>query len=177
MWIFIVFLAILTALSSGIYNGVALAVKFTLIILCVSYITNTTSETQLRGAIYNLLSPLKTLHVPVDDISFGIALVLHFIPRVTNEWQKLSDARLSRGIFLKELPIKSRIKILTETLATLVLNSTKNAEATAICADSRCFGLGNFTPRKKERITARDLLVLFPIIIFCIFLGLLEFFH
>ncbi len=177
MWIFIVFLAVITTLTSGLYSGIILTLRMALITASVSVSTNTMHETELQRGILTLLSPLKKLHIPVGDIAFIIALVLRFIPRITEEWQKLSYARITRGVTLRDLPIKERIKILTEALGTLVLNSIKNAENTAVCADARCFGLGNYTPRKKETLTAKDLVVFFLFIIFCIFLGLLEFLH
>lgn len=177
MWVFIMFLGILTMLTSGIADGLILMLRIVLITLSVSVLINTTTEAELQKGILTLLSPLKKLHIPTGDIAFVITLVLRFIPRITDEWQKLSHARMARGIVIKELPAKERIKILTDALGTLVLNSMKSAEATAVSADSRCFGLGSYTPRKKDVFSWRDFVVFFFFIIFCIFLGLLEFLH
>lgn len=177
IWAFIVFLAIITMLTSGISKGLMLAVKITLITASVSILINTTREAELQKGIITLLSPLKKIHIPVGDIAFVITLVLRFIPRITDEWQKLSLAREARGIILRELSLKNRIKVFLEALGTLVLNSMKNAEATAISADSRCFGMGDFIPRAKENFSGKDIAVFIMFIIFCIFLGLLEFLH
>ncbi len=177
IWAFVVFLTIITMLASGISKGLILAVKITLITASVSVLINTTREAELQKGIITLLSPLKKIRIPVGDIAFVITLVLRFIPRITDEWHNLSLAREARGIILRELSLKNRIKVFLEALGTLILNSMKNAEATAISADARCFGLGNFIPRTKEGFSGKDITVFILFIIFCIFLGLLEFLH
>lgn len=177
MWFFIIVLTAITAVTSlEIYSGV-LILKLILVTLSVSVLTQTTSQRDLQTGIISLLKPLKFLRVPTEDIAFVITLTICFIPRITEEWQKLIYARQARGIMLSNLTPKNRIKVTFLTLEKLLINSLKIAEKTAISADSRCYGLGNFTPRHGKGFTGNDYGVLVLFLIFCIFLVLLEFLH
>ncbi len=177
LWVFIIVLAIITALTQGgMYSGV-LVIRFVIITLGISVLTETTTQLELQKGIISLLKPLKIFRVPTEDIAFVIALTLCFIPRITEEWQKLVLARKSRGVVLRALSLKNRIKVTFLTLEKLLVNSVKIAEKTAISADSRCYGLGKFTPRHETLFTRNDYGVLVLFLIFCNFLVLLEFLH
>ncbi len=177
LWFFIIVFAIITAVTSGgTYGGILIA-RFALITLGVSVLTETTSQTELQNAVISLLKPLKLLRVPTEDIAFVISLTLCFIPRITKEWQTLVYARQTRGIITRELTFKNQIKMTFLTFEKLIVNTLKIAEKTAISADSRCYGLGKFTPRNKDSFSRNDYGILVLFLIFCNFLILLEFLH
>ncbi len=177
MWFFIIVLTIITALTSHEIYSEILILKLILVTFSVSVLTQTTSQRDLQTGIISLLKPLKMLRVPTEDIAFVITLTICFIPRITEEWQKLIYARQARGIMLQNLTLTNRIKVTFLTLEKLLVNSLKIAEKTAVSTDSRCYGLGNFTPRYKEGFKGNDYGVLVLFLIFCIFLVLLEFLH
>lgn len=177
LWFFVVVFAVIGAISPDTLYGKLFFVRFILIALAVSVLTQTTTQTDFQKSIITLLKPLKILHIPIEDIAFVIALTLYFIPRITEEWQKLVIARKSRGIIMRELSFNNRIKVMFLNLEKLIINSVKIAESTAISADSRCYGLGKFTPRNEENFTKNDCGILVLFLIFCNFLVLLEFLH
>lgn len=177
LWLFLIVLSIVTAITSDVIVALTLTVRIALITITASVLLETTKESELERGIGALISPLALFHVPIRDIAFVITLTLRFIPRITEEWGKLKMAQEARGVIISELPIKNRFKITFQCVGTLLINSTKRAEETAMALDARGYGLGDFTPRKKEKLKRLDYIVLILFAIFCIFLGLLEFLH
>lgn len=177
LWAVLTVLFIVTAVTSGLTPAFLIMSKIVLITVSTSVLLATTTETEIEKGICSLLTPLSFFHVPVRDIAFVITLTLRYIPHITEEWDKLKIAREARGIIPNTLSMKNRFKITFQSIGTLLVNSAKNAEQTAMAMDSRCYGLGEFVPRKKDKLKKFDYIALTLFASFCIFLVLLEFLH
>lgn len=169
LWLFMLFLAATTAIFSGISQSGIMTARLILAAITVAILTQTTDEAELFRGIYAL--------IPIRDIAFIISLTLRFIPDIKRQWDMIVLAQEARGAVISEMSVKRRLLSRLAGVSLLISSMAKKAELTALSMDSRGFGTGRYTPRKKSRLNTLDFIALILFIIFCIFLGLLEFLH
>lgn len=87
----------ITISEYGLINGIFIFSRFVLIVFLSTVLTLTTKPIDLTDGINKLLSPLRFIKVPVDDISIMLSISLRFIPNLLDETQKVMDAQKARG--------------------------------------------------------------------------------
>jgi energy-coupling factor transport system permease protein len=130
--------------SSGVSAGFALGLVAALRMVCLvaaSFIVCFTStSTELVDALTSLLSPLRALRVPVDDVAFVLSLAMRFIPLIFNQLDAVLVAQSARGAQLSFGPIGARIKAWGAVFVPLLVGLFRRADSMAVAMDARCYG-------------------------------------
>lgn len=137
-------------LMRGCFYGVRiLLLVWMSLVLCLS-----TTATELMQACVSLLSPLRFLRVPVDDIAMVFSIALRFIPLVVETFFAIRSAQWSRGACFDEGPITTRIKSYCAILIPLFVDMFRRADRLATAMDARCYGAPNVqrTNVRKHRL-------------------------
>ena len=71
---------IFTIYPEGIWAAVFMVLRIAMLITCTFLLTYTTSPILLTDGLEKLMGPLKTLHVPVHELSMMMSIALRFIP-------------------------------------------------------------------------------------------------
>lgn len=88
---------VLTLTRNGIHSAVRLICRISLMILCASLLSYTTTPRQLAGGMEQSLSGLRRFGFPVDDIALTVTIAFRFIPVLNEEIGVLIDAQAARG--------------------------------------------------------------------------------
>lgn len=139
----------ITISSYGLINGVFIFCRFVMIIFISTVVTLTTKPIDLTDGINALLSPLRVLKVPVDDISLMLTIALRFIPNLLDETQKVMDAQRARGTTFGEGSLVEQMKKLVPIIMPLFVSSLKRAEDMADVMEVR--GYQSAKPRTSFR--------------------------
>lgn len=83
--------------AAGLQRGIFFALRMLLLSLGSMVVCFTSTSTQLTDAFGWMLSPLRHIRVPVDDITTVFSIALRFIPLLAVEVGRVHDARLARG--------------------------------------------------------------------------------
>ena len=131
---------VFTVTMGGLEKATLLAFRLLLLILATSLLLSlTTTPLKLSDALESLGSPLKKLHVPVNEMAMTISIALRFIPTLVEETDKIMKAQSSRGAEYDTGNIFQRAKGYIAVLVPLFVSAFKRAEELAVAMDARCY--------------------------------------
>ncbi len=102
-----------------------------LAIIFSSLLTLTSSVEALAAAVASLLAPLRRFRMPVDELSWLLQLVLHFIPVLREEGAAQVEAFRSRGEDPAQGSLLQRGRLVGRMLAPLMLSLVDRADTLA----------------------------------------------
>lgn len=153
----------------GLHRGVAMALRFFILVLLTSLLSLTTSPILLTDAIEKLLSPLKIVGIPAYELALVATIALRFVPTLAQEADTIMKTQLARGASLDRGPLNVRLKALVSVLVPLFVSAFRYADDLALAMESRCYRGGEGRTRLHElKFHARDL-VAAVIGVVCIF--------
>ncbi|MFD2043146.1 energy-coupling factor transporter transmembrane component T family protein [Ornithinibacillus salinisoli] len=159
--------------TGGIIQGLAISLRFFLLILVTSLLTLTTTPIEITDAIEDMLHPLKKVKFPVHELALMMSISLRFIPTLMQETEKISRAQASRGVDFRTGPLKERIKAIVPLLVPLFVSAFKRAEELAMAMEARGYQGGEGRTKLRElKIESRDIFVyiIFACVITALFL-------
>src|SRR5699024_8431348 len=121
----------------GLIKGLAISLRFFLLILVTSLLTLTTTPIEITDAIEDMLAPLQKIKFPVHELALMMSISLRFIPTLMQEAEKISKAQASRGVDFRTGPVKERLKAIVPLLVPLFVSSFKRAEELAMAMEAR----------------------------------------
>lgn len=161
----------------GISAALLLAMRFIFFVLGTSLLTLTTPPVDITDALAKLMSPLKKMKIPTDDIAMIISITLRFIPIFADEATRIIKAQKARGSDFNTGSIASRIRTIIPVTIPLFAGVIKKAEDLSLAMDTRCYGKGLRNSRKKHKFNRNDMIFLLIMIFFCGILAIIEFFN
>lgn len=159
--------------SGGVIQGVAISIRFFLLILITSLLTLTTTPLEITDAIEDMLGSLKKIKFPVHELALMMSISLRFIPTLMQETDKISKAQASRGVDFRTGPVKERIKAVVPLLVPLFVSAFKRAEELAMAMEARGYQGGEGRSKLRQlKIRKKDILIfiLFAVIVTGLFI-------
>ena len=123
----------------GVLRGLFFAVRMVVLVAASFIVCLTTRSNELLDAFADLISPLRALKAPVDDIALMLALSVRFIPLVEREFLSIRAAQKARGAESAG-SLGRRLGIVGSAFASLFVGLFRHADALALSMDARCYG-------------------------------------
>lgn len=130
----------------GLVRGCYFALRILLLVWMSLILCLTATSAELTRAFASLLSPLRRLRVPVDDIATVFSVTLRFIPLMAQEFFAIRDVQWSRGAPLGDGPLWRRLKAHFVIFIPLFVGMFRRADRLALAMDARCYGLPGVVP-------------------------------
>ncbi|GGP15502.1 energy-coupling factor transporter transmembrane component T family protein [Oceanobacillus neutriphilus] len=147
--------------SGGVIQGLAISLRFFLLILTTSLLTLTTTPIEITDAMEEMLHPLKKIKFPVHELALMMSISLRFIPTLMQETDKISRAQAARGVDFRTGPVKDRVMAVIPLLVPLFVSAFKRAEDLAMAMEARGYQGGEGRSKLRElHIGTKDILVL-----------------
>lgn len=121
----------ITISKFGLINGLYIFCRFVMIIFISTVVTFTTKPIDLTDGINFLLTPLRKIKVPVDELSLMLSISLRFVPTLLDETQKIMDAQRARGTAFGEGSVFQQMKTLVPIFIPLFVSSLNRSEEMA----------------------------------------------
>ncbi len=149
-----------------------LAIRITTLIFTLLYSSNlyllTTAPEKIAAGIEEILSPLKRLKLPINEIILTLILALRFIPLVLEEVQNLVRSVGTRAINWEYLGFRRGLQVWLIVAGRLLENILLRAEQIAIAMEVR-----GFTSTREHqvkwhelRLKMKDIIALFLLGVF-----------
>ena len=147
--------------DDGIKFAILFASRFSLVILIGSIIVLTISQTQLTEACASIISPLKIIGLPSQEIALIMSLALRFLPTLAKEAESVALAQIARGGNIKDVSIKKRLQAITSLIVPGFASVIRHANTLGLALDSRCYVPGaKRTHLHTEKIRIKDFALL-----------------
>ena len=147
--------------DDGIKFAILFASRFSLVILIGSIIVLTISQTQLTEACASIISPLKIIGLPSQEIALITSLALRFLPTLAKEAESVALAQIARGGNIKDGSIKKRLQAITSLIVPGFASVIRHANTLGLALDSRCYVPGaKRTHLHTEKIRIKDFALL-----------------
>lgn len=162
--------------DDGIKFAILFASRFSLVILIGSIIVLTISQTRLTEACASIISPLKIVGLPSQEIALIMSLALRFLPTLAKEAESVALAQIARGGNIKDGSIKKRLQAITSLIVPGFASVIRHANTLGLALDSRCYVPGaKRTHLHTEKIHIKDfalLIITLGIVFGIIFAGI-----
>jgi energy-coupling factor transport system permease protein len=142
----------------GALTGLYFALRITLLVCVTSLLIYTSSVVSLADAVVSLLSPLRRLKLPTEDIAMMFSIALRFIPLTASEAEKLVVAQTARGARFDQGGPVRRVKAYLPVLVPLFVNLFRRADSLAQAMESRCYQGQGRTRLVSSRLGRADIL-------------------
>ena len=126
--------------QEGFELGVFSALRVVLVVWATLTVCLTASAVQFADAFRSILSPLRLVRVPVDDVAMVISIVLRFVPVVGEELLRIRAAQWARGASFGEGSPLKRVKAWIAVLVPLIAGLFRRSDNLAEAMDARCYG-------------------------------------
>lgn len=134
-----------TVSTCSVKLAVISTLRFVILFLLASWLTFTTTTTELSHGTERLLRPLTPLGVPAHELALVLTIALRFVPTLAQETERLIKAQVSRGADFgagSRLGFVKRTRHLLPLLVPLFLSSLRRAEVLTQAMEARCYGGG-----------------------------------
>ena len=159
---------IFTIYPEGIWAAVFMVLRIAMLITCTFLLTYTTSPILLTDGLEKLMGPLKTLHVPVHELSMMMSIALRFIPTLIEETDKIMSAQKA---------LLQKAKALVPLLVPLFISAFRRADELAIAMECRCYHGGEGRTRLRQlKLKGIDIAALVFAVLLCVGIGVLRHF-
>ncbi len=126
--------------QEGIYAGIRMAVRLSLLIITSSvFLTLTTTPLNVADAMESIMRPLQKIGFPAHEISMMMSIALRFVPNLMEETDKIMKAQSSRGAQYDTGGVIARAKGLVSVLVPLFVSCFRRAEELATAMEARCY--------------------------------------
>lgn len=147
--------------DDGIKFAILFASRFSLVILIGSIIVLTISQTRLTEACASIISPLKIVGLPSQEIALIMSLALRFLPTLSKEAESVALAQIARGGNIKDGSIKKRLQAITSLIVPGFASVIRHANTLGLALDSRCYVPGaKRTHLHTEKMRLKDFALL-----------------
>lgn len=147
--------------SGGAWAAVVYSLRLVVAVIAAALLLLTTTPTQLTDALDAMLAPLTRIGLPGHEIAMVFALMLRFIPTLSDEASAIVDAQTVRGGAIGEGSLFARVRAIVPVIIALIASSMRHAEGLARALDARCYeggaSRGHWHPLHMQ---ARDWLAL-----------------
>ena len=159
---------IFTIYPEGIWAAVFMVLRIAMLITCTFLLTY---------GLEKLMGPLKTLHVPVHELSMMMSIALRFIPTLIEETDKIMSAQKARGADFDTGNLLQKAKALVPLLVPLFISAFRRADELAIAMECRCYHGGEGRTRLRQlKLKGIDIAALVFAVLLCVGIGVLRHF-
>ena len=128
--------------TDGINYAILFATRFSLVIIIGAILVLTMSQTTLNESCTRLLSPLRHIGIPTQEIALIMSLALRFLPTLSAEAHSVALAQIARGSSIRDGSFKQRVHAITALIVPGFAGVIRHADTLALALDARCYTPG-----------------------------------
>lgn len=151
---------IVTVTREGIYGGVMVCWRLTIVILIGLLFVATTRTSEVKAAVEWFLDPVP--FIPAKRVSIMISLVIRFIPVILDQAKETADAQRARAVENRKNPVYRLKKLLIP----LMRRTFERADKLAMAMEARCYTENRTDPELSS--SRRDWIALFVVTGLCV---------
>jgi biotin transport system permease protein len=149
-----------TITYEGVYLGVLISWRFALLLAAASFLTMTTSPSELVSGIERILRPLKVFRLPSHDVAIMISIALRFLPTFLHEIERIREAQMARGANFRTGSLHRRIRAFRALVMPLIFTTLQRVDDLAVAMEGRGYKRGPRTYMRELSLSRNDYMTL-----------------
>ena len=150
-------LGFLKITHEGVRTAFFMALRLIYLVIGSSIMTLTTTPNELTDGLEKSLGFMKTVGIPIHEISMMMSIALRFIPILIEETDKIMKAQMARGADFESGNLIQKAKSMVPLLVPLFISAFRRATDLAMAMEARCYRGGEGrTKMKPLRYASRD---------------------
>lgn len=147
-------LGIINLSMDGILQGARILIRLFLVLVTANALTRTTPPMALMQGMHDLISPLRFVKVPVDQVAMILSVSIQFIPTLMDEADTIKKAQIARGARFESPRMIHRIMALFPLLLPVFLSAFRRADELSVAMEARGYrGEKGRTRKEKKPLT------------------------
>lgn len=128
-----------TLTREGITMTIYILARLILLVAGSSILMLTTSPGDVADGLEKSLGFLSRIHIPVHEYAMMMSIAMHFIPILSEEFERIRRAQMARGADFEEGNVLVRAKKTLPVLVPLFVSALRRANQLAMAMDARCY--------------------------------------
>jgi energy-coupling factor transporter transmembrane protein EcfT len=146
--------------QEGFFRGLLISWQFIVLAISGVILTMTTSPSDLVHGLEHLLSPLRRIRIPVQDIAVMVSMALRFVPTLLEEYDRIKTAQMARCADVETGRYDRKLKSLAALLLPLMVSAFRRADDLAEAMETRGYARGPRTTLHQLRFGQEETIAL-----------------
>ncbi len=134
----------------GIVQGLKVIFTIVPIMIFNNILTQTTKPLALTGALQSLLSPLRYVRLPADEIAMILSVAIQFIPTLLEETDTIKKAQTARGARFESRRLHERAAAMLPLIVPVFLSAFQRADELATAMEARGYRGAKYRTRRRS---------------------------
>jgi energy-coupling factor transporter transmembrane protein EcfT len=152
--------------QDGFSRGFLVSWQFLALAFSGAILTMTTSPSDLVHGLESLMSPLRHVRVPVQDIAVMVSMALRFVPTLLEEFDRIRTAQAARGGDVETGRPGRRLRALASLIIPLMVSTFRRADELTDAMEARGYARGTRTTLNRLHFGRAEAAVLIAMILF-----------
>ena len=141
----------------GLVQGANVVLRVVLILILSNVLTTTTAPLKLTDGMERLLSPLRVIRVPTEQVAMIISVAIQFIPTIFEETDMIRKAQMARGARFDSRNYFEKAKAVMPLVIPIFLAAFKRADELSLAMEARGYRTDvRRAVKKREKLCAAD---------------------
>lgn len=136
---------------AGAMQGINVAARVALLLVMSCVMNMTTAPVAVTGAIEDLLSPLRILRLPTEQIAMILSVAIQFIPTLFEETDMIRKAQTARGARFDSRRLRDKAAAAAPLVVPIFLAAFRRADELSLAMEAR----GYRTDARHGRVRGR----------------------
>jgi energy-coupling factor transport system permease protein len=140
---------IFTPSLSGLMQGIDVVLRVFLVLVVSNVLTSTTAPIEITNALEFLISPLKLIGIPTEQIAMILSIAIQFIPTLSEETDTIRKAQMSRGARFDSPKLTEKAEAVLPLVIPIFFTAFKRADELSLAMEARGYRTAAGRTKKK----------------------------
>ncbi len=135
----------------GLMQGVRVVVRVAVLLVLCNILNVTTPPVEVTKAIENIMSPLKMIKVPTQQLALILSVAIQFIPTLFEEADMIKKAQLARGAKFYSRSLKDKAGAVLPMIVPIFVSAFRRADELSLAMEARGYRV-DIKPVKNKSV-------------------------
>jgi len=134
---------------SGLMQGIDVVLRVLLVLVISNVLTSATSPMEITNALESLMSPLKFIGIPTEQIAMILSIAIQFIPTLSKETDMIRKAQMARGARFDSRKIFEKAEAVLPLVVPIFFAAFKRADELSLAMEARGYRTASGRTKKE----------------------------
>lgn len=141
---------IFTPSYDGMMQGIKVVVRVAVFLVLSNILSAATPPVSITHAIENIISPLKFIKIPVEQLALILSVAIQFIPTLFEETDMIKKAQTARGASFDSRAVKGRAAAVMPLIVPMFIAAFRRADELSLAMEARGYRVDGVRSRKRK---------------------------